>query len=276
MIKREILLPTIQEKLKPSVERFLSDTGSEHDIFPSLLWLLLQGEESLHERVKEIDKARGADKAAIESLIRDLAVEHSRQVTLLDDARSDNRAHAREQTEAIAASIGNETRGALGRVQTAYEQLSTIVSQVSDEQKRRLEELAAIRTNDRELLQNVIKGFTEEVDKYQQLSAAKLNEIAGLLNSTFERMGANQTKHLQELNEARSRDRAALEEWVKHAGHVLSEKNADTGRKLLEIAKTIGDLDGLNKRVRLMTVLAGLGVAFGIATSGLLLFHLLR
>jgi hypothetical protein len=54
-MKKDIVLKQIEEKLLPAVKNIENGNASEHDIFPSLLWLLLENSKEL-EKSGEITK----------------------------------------------------------------------------------------------------------------------------------------------------------------------------------------------------------------------------
>lgn len=55
IMKKDIVLKQIEEKLLPAVKNVENGNASEHDIFPSLLWLLLENSKEL-EKSGEITK----------------------------------------------------------------------------------------------------------------------------------------------------------------------------------------------------------------------------
>jgi hypothetical protein len=48
-MKKDIVLKQIEEKLLPAVKNVENGNASEHDIFPSLLWLLLENSKELEK-----------------------------------------------------------------------------------------------------------------------------------------------------------------------------------------------------------------------------------
>jgi hypothetical protein len=55
-MKKDIVLKQIEEKLSPAVKNVENGNASEHDIFPSLLWLLLENNKEL-EKSGDITKS---------------------------------------------------------------------------------------------------------------------------------------------------------------------------------------------------------------------------
>jgi hypothetical protein len=47
---KDIISKKIQEKLLPTIKNFQDENSSEHDIFPSLLWLLLETSNDLEQK----------------------------------------------------------------------------------------------------------------------------------------------------------------------------------------------------------------------------------
>lgn len=55
-MNKDTVLKQIEEKLSPAIKNLENGNASEHDIFPSLLWLLLENSKEL-EKSGEITKA---------------------------------------------------------------------------------------------------------------------------------------------------------------------------------------------------------------------------
>lgn len=54
MIDRKQIWERLSTKVLPSVDRVAKDAGDDHDIFPTLLWLLLTSEERIQQLVDEL------------------------------------------------------------------------------------------------------------------------------------------------------------------------------------------------------------------------------
>ena len=53
-MNKNTVLKQIEEKLSPAVKNLENGTASEHDIFPSLLWLLLENSKELENSISAV------------------------------------------------------------------------------------------------------------------------------------------------------------------------------------------------------------------------------
>jgi predicted Zn-dependent peptidase len=76
-MNKNTVLKQIEEKLSPAVKNVENGNASEHDIFPSLLWLLLENSKDLErsagitkgELLERIDNLKQVSAAEIEALL---------------------------------------------------------------------------------------------------------------------------------------------------------------------------------------------------------------
>jgi hypothetical protein len=55
-MNKENVLKQIEEKLLPAVKNLENSNASEHDIFPSLLWLLLENNKELQQTTNDLNQ----------------------------------------------------------------------------------------------------------------------------------------------------------------------------------------------------------------------------
>jgi hypothetical protein len=76
-MNKDTVLKQIEEKLSPAVKNLENDNASEHDIFPSLLWLLLENSKDAErsasitkgELLERIDNLKQVSAIEVETLL---------------------------------------------------------------------------------------------------------------------------------------------------------------------------------------------------------------
>ena len=68
-MNKDTVLKQIEEKLLPAVKNLENGNASEHDIFPSLLWLLLENNKELERKIAELEKKIGTTEIGISDIL---------------------------------------------------------------------------------------------------------------------------------------------------------------------------------------------------------------
>jgi len=56
-MNKDNILKILEEKISPSIKNLEDDNASEHDIFPSLLWFLIENNKEIEHSVDDIKKS---------------------------------------------------------------------------------------------------------------------------------------------------------------------------------------------------------------------------
>ena len=68
-MNKDNVLKQIEEKLSPAVKNVENGNASEHDIFPSLLWLLLENNKELERKISTLEEKIESNSSLPVSLI---------------------------------------------------------------------------------------------------------------------------------------------------------------------------------------------------------------
>lgn len=71
-MNKDTVLKQIEEKLLPAVKNVENGNASEHDIFPSLLWLLLENNKELANKVIELEEKIESTGIGTSNIVEDI------------------------------------------------------------------------------------------------------------------------------------------------------------------------------------------------------------
>lgn len=266
MISRDSMLDLLLEKIQPAAERVSDGIGDDHDLFPSLLWLILKGETALQERITDFDRIRASDRDALKALIAQLDKNQIKQLADLDGMRKADRDDLRAALEAAILAASTENKATAVQLADGVSSVASVVNGLKQTQAVHLSDMNAARVDDRAVLRSEFKAGVEELLTESNNAAARLEEIAGNLAAAIDRLKERDAANLRDLGNARSADREALTVFLNATKDELASTNAVSVTRLLDVGQTLGNMNSMNQRLRVITWLVAGGLLLGLAS----------
>jgi hypothetical protein len=84
-MNKDNVLKQIEDKLLPTVKNLENGNASEHDIFPSLLWLLLENNKELERKISTLEEKIESIGVGISDIVEDILEKNkSQNIVLLE------------------------------------------------------------------------------------------------------------------------------------------------------------------------------------------------